>query len=74
MRSHSSECRRCTLKGMAEITTLEIKLASIVVHCQEATSKKGHTLDIEAVKGLVNDTEVKKWMKTIPTVYLPLKR
>jgi hypothetical protein len=52
---------------------LLMKLGSIVVHADEALSAKGHTFDVEAMKPLLADPEVKQWIKDMG-VYLPQKR
>jgi hypothetical protein len=49
------------------------KLGSIAVHVEESLSKKGHALDVIAVKSLLDDAEVKQWIKDMG-VYMPLKR
>ena len=49
------------------------KLGSIAVHVQEAMSKKGHPLDVEALRGLVHDSEVVAWIKAMG-VYMPVRR
>lgn len=51
-----------------------VKVASIVVHVQEALSAKGHAFDLTAIEGLLGDPEVKAWVATIPEVMLPVKR
>jgi hypothetical protein len=56
-----------------EITTL-VKLASLVVHVQEALSPKGHGLDTAAIRALADDPSVAAWLVTIPSVLLPVKR
>lgn len=52
---------------------LLMKLGSIVVHADEAISAKGHRFDVEAMKPLLADDEVKEWIKDMG-VYLPVKR
>lgn len=53
--------------------TLLMKLGSIVVHADEALSVAGHPFDIESMKPLLADPEVKSWIKGMG-VYLPQKR
>ena len=55
-------------------TSLEVKLASLVVHGQEFTSPSGHSFDLEAMKTILADPEVNEWLATIPEVLLPVKR
>jgi hypothetical protein len=51
------------------------KLGSIVVHADEATSKDGHPFDMAAVKGLLDDPEVREWLKQMDELsMLPKKR
>lgn len=49
------------------------KIGSIVVHCEELLSNKGHAVDEMALQSLLQDPEVKKWAKEMG-VYLPVKR
>ena len=49
------------------------KLGSIAVHAEEMLSAKGHAYDMGAMKGILNDPEVKKWIKDMG-VYMPVKR
>ena len=51
------------------------KLGSIIVHIQEALSKKGSGYDIQALIPLVNDKEVNDWLKEMDKMtLLPKKR
>lgn len=51
------------------------KLASVVVHCEEAMSATGHQFDVVAIDSLVSDQEVRDWIKAMGTMgLLPLKR
>lgn len=52
---------------------LLMKLGSIVVHAEEAISADGHEFDIEAMKPLLADSDVRQWIKDMG-VYLPKKR
>lgn len=54
--------------------TILIKLASLVVHADEATSPGGHAFDATAIRSIVDDPEVKGWLDTIEPVLLPQKR
>ena len=58
---------------MAPSTTLLMKLGSIVVHADEATEPGGHSFDIAALRPLIEDPEVKEWIKSMGAL-LPLKR
>lgn len=49
------------------------KLGSIAVHTQEMLSMKGHGFDRVAILGLLDDPEVKEWVKAMG-VYMPVKR
>lgn len=49
------------------------KLGSIVVHAEEFLSPSGHSLDLEVLKNLFQDAEIRKWIKDM-AVYLPVKR
>jgi len=41
---------------------LLIKLGSIAVHAEEMISDKGHHFDVEVLKVLLNDSDVKVWL------------
>jgi len=53
--------------------SLAVKLGSAVVHAEELLSSKGHHFDKIALESLLNDPEVKAWIKSMGT-FLPLKR
>ena len=54
---------------------LLLKLGSIVVHADELISDNGHPLDKEAIRGLLEDPEVKTWLSDMQEMaMLPLKR
>jgi hypothetical protein len=53
---------------------LAVKLAALVVHADEATSPSGHSFDMEAMRGLVQDPEVRAWLATFDAALLPVKR
>lgn len=51
------------------------KLASLVVHLQEAEGEGGHWFDIAAVKSLINDGGIKEWTEAMQKIGLaPVKR
>lgn len=55
--------------------TLLVKLGSLVVHVEEMLSAKGHHIDKTAIEGLLNDSEVKAWLKQMDKgAFLPVKR
>lgn len=54
--------------------TLEIKLASLVVHAQEALSSDGHEFDGVAIVPIVQDPEVQEWLDNFDPALLPLRR
>ena len=54
--------------------TLQIKLASILVHLEEMFSLKGHDFDKETLLSLLDDPEIRTFLKSIDPVYLPVKR
>lgn len=53
--------------------SLVVKLGAIAVHADEYTSPKGSPVDAEAIKSLMQDQEVQKWITTMGAL-LPLKR
>jgi hypothetical protein len=56
------------------LTTL-VKLGSIAVHVEEFMSRNGHELDAVAIKSLLDDPELQKWLKAMSAAaLLPLKR
>lgn len=51
------------------------KLASIVVHVQEAYAEGGHEFDIAALRALANDADVCEWVEGMQKMAMaPLKR
>ena len=55
--------------------TLLIKLGSIAVHAEEMLSEKGHYFDVEVLKTLLNDSDVKVWLAEMNKLaLLPKKR
>ena len=54
---------------------LLIKLGSIIVHFKELTSANGHYLDKAALDSLLNDEDVKQWLKQMDdNAFLPKMR
>lgn len=49
------------------------KLGSITTHFEELLSSKGHPFDRYALKTLLDDPEVKDWIKGMGP-YIPVKR
>lgn len=58
---------------LAPSLALLCKLGSIAVHMDEACADTAHAFDIIASKALLDDPEVKEWIKAMG-IYLPLKR
>lgn len=55
--------------------SLIVKLASIIVHADEATSPNGHELDRQTIQALLTDPDVAELMETLNNMgLLPLKR
>ena len=54
--------------------SLSVKLASLVVHVQEARSTAPHVFDAAACEHLANDTEVQEWIDGFDPALLPVKR
>lgn len=55
--------------------TLLCKLASIAVHADEMLSPSGHSFDIEALKSLMSDKEVRSWIAEMTAMAMaPVKR
>ena len=57
---------------LAPSLSLLCKLGSLAVHADELTGI-GHTFDLEAIKSLMSDPEVKAWIKAMGP-FLPVKR
>jgi len=51
----------------------QAKLAAIVVHADELTSPGGHEFDAAALRALVQDPDVVRWIKSLGPL-APLKR
>lgn len=55
--------------------SLLAKLGSIAVHAEELISSKGHSFDMEALKALLKDAEVRQWLDGMSALtLLPEKR
>jgi hypothetical protein len=55
--------------------SLVVKLASLAVHVEEMLSNDGHAFDEQAIRGLLNDSEVRAWLDDPKhKALLPLKR
>lgn len=51
------------------------KLGSIVVHADEYHSPGGHPFDLDALKSVLSDAEVKKWIAQMQAMALvPVRR
>ena len=51
-----------------------VKLASIVIHAEEATREGGHHFDIVAIRQLVADPDVQAWPGALDPALLPVRR
>ena len=57
------------------ITSLVVKLASLARHAEELLEGSGHSLDVEAIRGLVSDPEVQEAFSYLDGLaLLPVKR
>lgn len=55
--------------------TLLTKLGSLAVHVDEMLSETGHYFDIDVIKSVISDPEVKTWIEQMNNLgLLPLKR
>lgn len=55
--------------------SLLVKLGSIAVHADEMLSPQGHQFDKIAIRSLLEDSEVKEWIKQMDaSALLPRKR
>jgi hypothetical protein len=51
------------------------KLGSLVVHAEEMLSAKGHHFDLDTIRSLLADSEVKAWLAQMDKLaLLPKKR
>ena len=62
------------MRSRKHVKSLEIKLASLVVHCEELLSVDGREADKEAIRGLCADEEIGKFVASFPEALLPPKR
>ena len=63
------------MKPFEPSKTLLIKLGNLAVHTEEMLSVKRHAFDVEVIKALLNDIEVKEWLKEMDKLaLLPVKR
>jgi hypothetical protein len=53
---------------------LAVKLASLVVHAEEAAGPTGHSFDVEAMRSTIADPEVQSWIERFDPALLPVKR
>lgn len=68
-------CRIFKDKCLTPDAGLLCKLGSIAVHVDEAMSKDGHPFDIEALRSLLNDPDVRLWLMQMDGLaLLPKKR
>lgn len=58
---------------MKPSAALLVKLGSAVVHADELTSPHGHDFDRTAIRTIVDDPDVKAWVKAMGAL-LPVKR
>lgn len=55
--------------------SLAAKVGSILVHIEEATSDDGHPFDMEAIKPLLAQPDVRAWIAALQKIALvPVKR
>lgn len=55
--------------------SLVVKLGSIMVHAEELTEPGGHAFDVAALRGLLEDPEVRAWREQMDALaLLPEKR
>ena len=55
-------------------SSLEVKLASMIIHVQEALGTRGCMFDVEALRGLAEDREIRNWIAGFDKALLPVKR
>ena len=54
---------------------LLVKLGSIAVHAEEILSPHAHQFDIDAIKTLLDDADVREWLDQMgKAAFLPVKR
>jgi hypothetical protein len=55
--------------------SMAVKLGSIAVHAEELLSPNRHEFDVEALRTLLEDAEVKEWLEAMGKMaFLPVKR
>lgn len=60
---------------LAPSAELLVKLGSLIVHADEAMTPGGHSFDVEAFRGLLQDPEVVAWLEAMQALaLLPVKR
>ncbi len=63
------------MNELKPLPSVLIKLGSLYVHIEEAFSKKAHNFDVLAMKALMDDGELKEWIKGMDKLALiPKKR
>lgn len=55
-------------------TPVQIMLASLFVHADEAFGPGGHEFDAAAMLPIIQNPEVRAWIESIDPVLLPQKR
>jgi hypothetical protein len=66
---------RDKMKPFEPSKTLLIKLGSLAIHSDEMLSSTGHHFDVEVIRALLNDEEVKEWLSAMDKLsLLPKKR
>lgn len=71
--SFVSSTRKAAADPLKPEMGLLMKLGSIIVHTEEMLSPSGHPVDKAALQSLLDDVEVRQWIRHMG-VYLPLKR
>lgn len=62
-------------KSLTPDLALLVKLGSILVHVDEGLSAKGHPFDLEAIKSLMDDPDVRRWLAVMDkAAFLPIRR
>lgn len=60
---------------MEKPTSLLIKLGSLAIHVEEMFGSNGHQFDVEVIKTLLNDAEIRDFLDNPEmAVFLPIKR
>jgi hypothetical protein len=58
---------------MMACDSIRASLGSIAVHAEEMLSMKRHQFDVAAMRTLLDDAEVRAWIKAMGA-YVPVKR